>query len=207
MLNYNNALFENRVEPKGSLDDFPTPPWATRALCEWLERQGFDTKKMTVREPAANRGHMATVLAEYFKEVVSSDIHDYGVGFPVEDYLLDYSDEKKCDFTITNPPFNLASQFIQKACATSKVGVAIFVRTSFVESQKRYHNIFKSNRPAFNLQFAERVNIFKGTVSKDRPKAMAFCWLIWLKNPKIITTTQDWIPPCRKHLERDGDYS
>lgn len=34
--NCSSAVMQQRSEPRDSLDDFPTPPWATRALCEWL---------------------------------------------------------------------------------------------------------------------------------------------------------------------------
>jgi hypothetical protein len=32
MQNTSHAVMAQRVEPAHSLDDFPTPPWATRAL-------------------------------------------------------------------------------------------------------------------------------------------------------------------------------
>ena len=34
MQNTSHAVMAQRVEPKDSADDFPTPPWATRALVE-----------------------------------------------------------------------------------------------------------------------------------------------------------------------------
>ena len=33
--NTSHAVMSQRSEPLGSLDFFPTPPWATRALC-WI---------------------------------------------------------------------------------------------------------------------------------------------------------------------------
>ena len=32
--NTSHAVMNQRREARDSLDDFPTPPWATRALCE-----------------------------------------------------------------------------------------------------------------------------------------------------------------------------
>lgn len=32
--NTSHAVMAQRIEAKDSLDDFPTPPWATRALIE-----------------------------------------------------------------------------------------------------------------------------------------------------------------------------
>ena len=35
MQNTSSSVMQQRSEPQDSLDDFPTPPWATRALCEY----------------------------------------------------------------------------------------------------------------------------------------------------------------------------
>ena len=80
--NRSTAVMQRRVEAHDSLDDFPTPPWATRALCEWLKHNASQPLDMFVcREPAANRGHMVKPLAEYFAAVEGSDVHDYGANF------------------------------------------------------------------------------------------------------------------------------
>jgi hypothetical protein len=39
--NRSSAVMQQRSEPHDSLDDFPTPPWATRALCEFLRDGRF----------------------------------------------------------------------------------------------------------------------------------------------------------------------
>jgi site-specific DNA-cytosine methylase len=44
--NTSPAVMQQRHEPHNSLDDFPTPPWATRALCERLG----DLSGLTARE-------------------------------------------------------------------------------------------------------------------------------------------------------------
>lgn len=80
---------QQRSEPHHSLDDFPTPPWATRAMLEHMQRHfGWSWEGQSVREPAANRGHMVKPLAERFARVEASDIHDYGAGFPDRTVIL-----------------------------------------------------------------------------------------------------------------------
>ena len=69
MQNTSHAVMAQRKEAKGSLDDFPTPPWATRALLEHVIEQGGYTDRLTALEPACGVGHMAKVLREYFGEV------------------------------------------------------------------------------------------------------------------------------------------
>lgn len=202
--NTSSAVMQQRSEPHDSLDDFPTPPWATRALCEWLVHQQSQPLDMfRCREPAANRGHMVSPLREYFKIVEAADVHDYGSGFPVKDYLFGI-DPPTVDWTITNPPFRLAEQFIERALATSIQGVAMIVRSAFLEGIGRYDRLFSQTPPSHVRQFSERVVMHKGKLSADGSTATAYCWLVWMGGHH---TSFSWFPPCRKRLERAEDYA
>lgn len=202
--NTSSAVMQQRSEPHDSLDDFPTPPWATRALCEWLvHKQSQPLDMLLCREPAANRGHMVAPLREYFKDVQASDVHDYGVGFRTNDYLFGI-DPPTADWTITNPPFRLAEQFIERALATSLYGVAMIVRSAFLEGVGRHDRLFSRAAPSHVLQFSERVVMHKGRLSADGSTATAYCWLVWVGGHG---TSFGWIPPCRKKLERHEDYA
>ncbi|WP_323783829.1 hypothetical protein [Leisingera sp.] len=202
--NHSSAVMQQRSEPHHSLDDFPTPPWATRALWQFLVSQGL-TAGGVAREPAANRGHMVRVLAEIFDHVDAADVHDYGAGFPVRDYLFG-PDPAAVDWTISNPPFKLAEQFIARALRTSRDGCAFLVRSAFLEGQKRYEDLFSQCPPAFVLQFAERVVMHKGRLAPKGSTATAYCWVVFLADHRSGVTEFHWVPPCRAKLERDGDY-
>ena len=194
---------QRRVEAHDSLDDFPTPPWATRALCEWLRyKQSQPLDMFTCREPAANRGHMVKPLSEYFSAVEGSDVHDYGAGFPVNDYLFG-TVPPMVDWTITNPPFRLAEQFIDRAIRSSKQGCAVIVRAAFLEGVGRFARLFSVEPPSHILQFTERVVMHKGKLSANGSTATAYAWLVWMGDSQ---TRFDWIAPCRKRLERAEDY-
>ena len=208
--NISSAVMQQRSEPHSSLDDFPTPPWATRALCEWLQNPWDDgpvhapsTGQLVCREPAANRGHMVRPLAEYFAAVEASDVFDYGAGFPVADYLFGPL-PPMVDWTITNPPFRLAEQFIARALATSSAGVAMIVRSAFLEGVGRHKTLFSKTPPTDILQFCERVVMHKGKLSAKGSTATAYCWLLWRTHAP--RGQFGWIPPCRKALERVSDY-
>ena len=203
--NRSSAVMQQRSEPHDSLDDFPTPPWATRALCEWLDKD-LSVNNLIVREPAANRGHMVKPLAEYFNRVEASDIHDYGVGYPVADYLWGPI-PAPVDWTITNPPFRLAEQFIQRAMQSSTDGVAVIVRSAFLEGKSRFENLFSVTPPNYVLQFVERAPMCKGKIDPKVSSATAYSWLVWFKNDEQpVDTRLRWIAPCRKRLERESDY-
>lgn len=210
MQNRSSAVMQQRVEPHDSLDDFPTPPWATRALCEWLVFEDLFLDFHTCREPAANRGYMVGPLREYFAHVEAADVHDYGAGFPVNDYLFGPL-PTPVDWTITNPPFRLAEQFIERALETSRVGVAMIVRAAFLEGVGRFERLFSRHQPSHVLQFTERVVMHKGKLSATGSTATAYCWIIW--QPSDIgkmarpSARLSWIAPCRKRLERAEDYA
>lgn len=212
---------QRRHEALDSLDDFPTPPWATRALMEYLREQGFQLENCSVREPCANRGYMVRPLAEEFGMVIASDVHDYGAGYPVRDYLFGRDQDLSfTDFTVMNPPFRLAERFIARALRCSRIGVAMIQRVAFIEGGDRYEDLWSKTPPSAVLQFAERVAMLKGrcipagaddwdNLTEDgRPKkvssATAYAWIVWLKGKD--DTRLRWIAPCRRRLERPGDY-
>jgi hypothetical protein len=203
--NISTAVMQRRVEPHDSLDDFPTPPWATRAVCELLESYGIELAGMSVREPCANRGYMAVPLMEYFGAVLASDICDYGCGYSVRDYLFGPDNHfDPTDWTFLNPPFRLAAQFIERALRLSNVGVAVIVRTAFLEGKDRYETLFKSTPPWVVAVHSERVPMVKGKYDPCAASATSYSWLIWRKDTAERLPI-DWIAPCRRRLELPDD--
>lgn len=204
--NRSSAVMQQRSEPHDSLDFFPTPLWATRALCEALyPGEAERLKEMQAWEPACGQGHMARPLSEYFGHVYASDVHDYGFGDQV-DFLM--AGERPCfDWIITNPPFRLASQFATEALTRARRGVALLVRTAFLEGGERYRSLFAPHPPTVVLQFCERVPMVKGRYDPAASTATSYCWIVWAgKHTDASRTFFEWIPPCRKQLERASDY-
>ena len=228
--NTSSAVMQQRNEAPDSFDDFPTPPWAGRALIEKviaphiLPLEGLALCR--VWEPACNRGHLIRGIRPYWERCIASDIFNYGfLGQDAIsiDFLWPYSDgiyavRDGVDWIITNPPFQLAEQFIARADQIARDGYAMLVRTSFLEGVGRYTNLFSRNPPTIVAQFAERVIMHK-SVLRDPDKeywdesaqkmrkpstATSYCWLVWSKHhePKPMV----WIPPCRKEMTRPGDY-
>lgn len=189
----------------------------------FLIAQGYDLTNADCREPCANRGYMVRPLREVFGTVIASDIFDYGCGFDVADYL--YGDWwEPTDWTFINPPFRLAQEFIDRALSLSRVGVVVIARSAFAEGQDRATEMFIPNPPSFELQFSERVVMLKGRMIRagdpdpanldadGKPRkastATSYSAFIWLKrDPVPADTRKRWIAPCRKRLEREGDYA
>lgn len=220
--NRSAAVMQQRNEPHDSLDDFPTPPWAARALCEALVARGELLAEQHAWEPACNRMHLAGVLGEYFQHVLATDIHDYGDARQdaVCDFLINWAqDAPDVDWIITNPPFRLGADFIRQGLAMARRGVAVFVRSAFVEGVDRWNTIFRDTPPALVMPFVERVVLWRGVLLNpdlrvcrdgsgraEKPTtATAYCWLVWQKEHHG-PAEHSWIPPCRRELTRPGDY-
>jgi hypothetical protein len=146
MQNTSHAVMARRAEPADSPDDFPTPPWATRALIEHVLEDKGALAKMTCLEPACGAGHMAKVLKEYFREVRCADAHHYGYGL-MRDFLTHPYKTHAVDWVITNPPFRLAEEFVLRALPIARNGVAILARTVFLESLGRRPLRWRDRRP------------------------------------------------------------
>lgn len=221
--NRSSAVMQQRDPSLDKVDDFPTPMWATRAVIEWLRGAGRDLSADTVREPCANRGYMVAALDEGCASVVASDLMDYGVGFPVVDYLAGPVPEL-VDWTFINPPFAYAQEFIDRARRSSRKGVAVFCRLAFAEGATRHRELFSVTPPTFVLPFSERVVIHRSKMRRagerywdakankgkggwrNASTATAYCWMIWLSEDVPLRPALDWIGPCRERLERPGDY-
>jgi len=147
---------------------------------------------------------MAVALAPYFREVVFTDVFDYGFG-QLSDFLKTKHAAQSFDWVITNPPFRLGEDFILRAMEIARCGVAMLARTVFIESVGRYERIFKTNPPSRFAQFTERVPMVKGRVDKKASTATGYAWLIWEKD-RLGKSELVWIPACRKSLERPDDY-
>lgn len=217
--NTSSAVMQQRKEPKDSLDDFPTPPWATRAFIgEVLTPFGVDVSGKTVWEPACNRGYMARPLAERFGHVLTSDIADYG--WTGQQAIGDFLGSRfHCpwtgnriaieapDWIITNPPFNNAAEFVKHALTIAKEGVAIIIRGAFLEGGERYDELYSQHTPWIIAQHVERVPMVRGRFDPQASTATAYSWFVWREDWAQRHYLGAWVPKCRDRYERATDVN
>lgn len=221
--NRSSAVMQRRREPPSSLDYFPTPPFATRALCEFLKAELGSLAELTAWEPAAGELHMARPLVEYFASVRASDVFPYVDGLELLDFALTGATEPAVDVVATNPPFRLAQEFIEASLKVARRGVAMLVRSAFLESEGRHTSLFSQIPPSYVLQFVERVVMLKGRLVRKgaldpgaevpgtkASSATAYCWLVWLRSGPDDQWNPDtrlrWLDDAFERLERPGDY-
>jgi hypothetical protein len=167
-------VMAQRREPPDSLDFFPTPPPATRAFFRHvLPALGIETIG-GVWEPACGQGHMAAVIAEFTQEpVIASDVFDYGYGTAPHDFLYD-DPLTKPSWVVTNPAFSIACEFTLRALELATEGVAMLVRTQWIEGVGRYEKLFRDRPPALYAPFVERVPMVKGRWDPEASTATSY---------------------------------
>lgn len=214
-----SVMQRRRHRAPDALDYFPTPPWAARALCEFLQAEVGPLREFSAWEPACGELHMTKGLSDYFAEIRSTDIFQWIPEIETLDFAMLGAFEPAVDFVITNPPFKLAEEFIATALKISRVGVAMLVRSAFIEGQDRHAELFSQTPPAFVLQFCERVTLLENRLIRPgevdpfaqvegtkASSATPYCWIVWLNGRAPDDCRLRWIPPSRFKLERPGDY-
>lgn len=114
-------------------DWYPTPPEVTIAL---LRRFPF-LSSMKIWEPCCGDGSMANIFEKFGAETVRSDIHPMCKNATTMDFLTCAALPDGVDAIITNPPYNLAPQFIAKALELKPKFVAMFLKSTFWHAKRR----------------------------------------------------------------------
>lgn len=167
------ALTGRGIEDKRRPQDFyPTPPDVVIALLNFLQIQ---PKSKTVWEPCCGDGSISKVLIDYgFGSVTSSDINStYGDQID----FFDCNPSVQFDFIITNPPFNLAEKFIEKALPHAHV-VAMLLKSQFWHAKKR-RELFLETKPTHVLPLTWRPDFLNG--ERGGSPTMECLWTVWVK--------------------------
>ena len=165
-------------------DYYATDPKAVTLL---LALESF---KGPILEPCCGEGHISKVLLENGFKVDSFDIVDRGFG-KVQDFLTDEVSSWKGDI-ITNPPYKLANEFLNKALQIVPNGrkVAMFLKVQFLEGKQR-KGFFKKYPPKKIWVSSSRLKCGMNGDFGGANSALAYAWFIWEKGYQGETTL-DW---------------
>ena len=135
-----------RSDVRRADDWYATPSWAVRAI--WPKLAAFDT----CLDPCAGQGaillalnELATMPRYYGIEIdeqrATICAKQNGIGCLLTDALvLDWrrlGAFGQSDLIITNPPYSLAQEFLEKALVSGASQVCFLLRLNFLESKKR----------------------------------------------------------------------
>ena len=114
-------------------DYYATNPEAVKML---LTKYTFDAH--TILEPCVGGGHIANAINDFYttkREITGMDLVDRGYpGTIVADFLT-YKTDKKYEGIITNPPYSLAKEFVEKGMELLEDDgqMAMFLKIQFLE--------------------------------------------------------------------------
>lgn len=116
----------------------------------------------------------------------------------VSDFLSTSAMPDGCDCIITNPPYKYALDFILHSLSLlPDNGLCImFLKTTFIEGQKRYDKLFSKYPPKYVLQFSRRVLCAKNAEFQKMKdvggSAVSYVWFVWQKG-YVGDTIIKWI--------------
>jgi len=174
-----------------SNDFYATDPMAIDKLV------GVMSLPSKIWECACGLGHLSEELKSFGFKVVSTDLVDRGYG-DVVDFLQTKDIPEGCTCILTNPPYKYALDFIKHSLdLLPENGLCImFLKTTFLEGQKRYDELFSKNPPHYVLQFSRRVLCAKNgefqRMKDGGGSAVSYAWFVWKKGYQGNTVIK-WI--------------
>lgn len=162
-------------------DFYETPYSITRHL---LNVEDFDYS-LTICEPACGGGAIVKVLNEKSNNVISYDIQ--------KNFL---TETEQYDYIITNPPFSIAYEFIEKSKCIAKKKFAFLLPLSYLHGKKRYDYIYSDKEYPLKKVYVFTRYPMLGDELRDDGKyntgMMVYAWFIFEKGyigPSMI----NWI--------------
>lgn len=149
-------------------DAYSTPTWCTEAIVREIVWGTIPV----IYEPCAGDGAICDVLNKLTDGVVfAADINpDCRMGGG-EDFLKN-NEEVRYDFIITNPPFSLAQEFVDRSLALANC-VVMLLPINFLGSQKR-QEWWQTRKPtAFHILSKRPSFTGSGTDSNE------YAWYVW----------------------------
>lgn len=174
-----------------SNDFYATDPMAIDKLV------GVMSLPSKIWECACGLGHLSEELKSFGFKVVSTDLVDRGYG-DVVDFLQTKDIPEGCTCILTNPPYKYALDFIKHSLdlLPENALCIMFLKTTFLEGQKRYDELFSKNPPHYVLQFSRRVLCAKNgefqRMKDGGGSAVSYAWFVWKKGYQGNTVIK-WI--------------
>ena len=186
----------NNTGKRKASDFYETPYSITLQL---LEAETFDSGLSTL-EPACGGGAIARVLNKHgFSDLTAYDKE--------QDFLLE---TRKFSQIITNPPFSLAFQFIQRAKLVAENKFVLLLPLSYLHGKHRLDAIYLDTAfPLARVYVFCRYPMLGDRLREDgkyRTGMMVYAWFVWdrqhksnphifwLDNQKFVLSKKDITP-------------
>jgi len=153
----------NRCNTRNPYDFYRTPKWCTEAIADQIH---WHNGLVDVLEPCIGDGAISNVLlGKYVDHVEWAEITK-GRDF------LTYDFGRRFDFVVTNPPFSLAQEFIEKSLTLANC-VVMLLRLNFLASKSRKE--FWEKHPPTAIHVLTKRPSFTG----NGTDATDYAWFVW----------------------------
>ena len=162
---------------RASLDFYASP---SHVVTDLLAKH--EIPHMPIWECAAGELNLAEPLWANGYEVITSDIVQRSKPIDhIEDFLT--TTELRAPIVLTNPPYRDASKFVLHALELGADYVYMLLKTTFLEGQSRYDELFSIYPPKEVWVFTKRVQVALNNDPKEFEKssAVSYSWFIWEK--------------------------
>lgn len=168
-------------------DYYATDPKAVKQLFNTF---AINKRINSFLEPCVGGGNIANEVISICKPNTTKFIDIVDRGYPnteVTDYLTydSYDSDEKFDLIMTNPPYSLGCEFVEKSIPMlSKGGYLImFLKIQFLEGMKR-EEMFNKYPPKFIYVFRKRMGTWRNGEEfdengKHRSTTMCHAWFVW----------------------------
>ena len=170
-----NFSGNNSSGKRNKSDFYQTPYWLTSLLLD------NEKLKEPILEPACGEGAIVTVLFKRYKDLLFYDINHK----PTMKNFLHNNLNGIVNTVITNPPFRLAFEFIQKAKKVSRDKVIMLLPLSYLHGKKRYDDIYQDQKfPLRRVLVFTRYPMLRETIREDgkhETGMQVYAWFVWQK--------------------------
>ena len=178
----------NSTSKREENDFYATNPETLKMfLYEFWKDNTFEGNE--ILEPACGQGHISKTLKELLPNfnITSTDLIDRGYGIGGIDFLThDY--KKMFDVVITNPPFSLAKEFIEKGLKISNKHVIMLCKIQLLEGTKRKEMFFNTPLKYVYVHTTRQATWKEGKPLDPNGKkwatTMCLAWFVWDKDYK-----------------------
>ena len=175
-------------------DFYATDPVAVEKLLLQYSINGTE-----ILEPCVGNGNIANALRDFYKHrlnITGIDIVDRGYPNTIVQDFLTWETDRKFDCIITNPPFSLAKEFVEKSMDLLNEGsieedgypngqLIMFLKIQFLEGEKR-KELFDKYPPKYIYVFRNRMATWNSGQPLDPngkrwATTMCHAWFVWEK--------------------------
>jgi len=189
-LSYTRGIGGNHNSKREKDDYYATPP---RAINDLISKVDLNAN---VWEVACGGGHLSERLKSFGHIVKSTDLVDRGYNdFDGQLDFINSPTEKFDGDIVTNPPYKLATEFVEKSLDSVNMGgkVCMFLKIQFLEGQKRYEQLYSKGGLKYVLVYSKRISTAKNAdFDKYKTTAMCHAWFVWEKGYKGLPNI-DWV--------------